>query len=363
MDELTIVSEQLPPLGEVGAQWREFDRLGTHDFFATWAWVGTWLRALPFSVKPRLLRAMKGDELVGLATLTLTTSKLHGVLPVSQAWLNASGDADLDQLTIEHNGFSSAHIRADELLQALVKSFVEGQIPADELVLPGLADLGPPQLGLIDAGNLVPGFRSPLDALDADHGIEQLLSSNARRQLRRSLRAAERFGPVSVQVAPDLTTALQFFADLKTLHIRWWERRRRRHAFSTPFFEQFHRALIANAFSDRFVEILRVTAGDRILGYLYNFRRNGKVTSYQSGFSDTFPDLRPGYVCHALAMSHYAKSGMIAYDFLAGDNQLKRSFGVQCYQLGWHRLRRKTITFQIEAGARKIAAGLRKRRN
>jgi CelD/BcsL family acetyltransferase involved in cellulose biosynthesis len=363
MDELTIVSEQLPPLDEVGLQWREFDRLGTHGFFATWTWVGTWLRALPYSVKPRLLRAMKGDELVGLATLTLANSKLHGVIPLSQAWLNASGDAGLDQLTIEHNGFSSAHIPADELLQALVKSFDEGQIPADELVLPGIASLVPPQLRLIDAGTLVPGFRAPLDALDASHGIEQLLSSNARQQLRRSLRAAERFGPISVEVAPDLTTALQFFADLKTLHVRWWERRRRRHAFSTPFFEEFHRALIVNAFDNRSIEILRVSAGDRVLGYLYNFRRNGKITSYQSGFPDTFPDLRPGYICHALAMSHYANSGMIYYDFLGGSNQLKRSFGVESYQLGWHRLRRKTIRFQIEAGARKIAGRLRTGRN
>jgi len=363
MKGIIIASEQLPPLDDLETLWREFDRLGAHEFFATWTWIGTWLRALPGSVKPRLLKAMQGDALVGLATLTISRCKLHGLVPISQAWLNATGDSDLDDLTIEHNGFASANLRSDDLLQALIRSFAEGHIPTDELVLPGVASLAAAQTGLIEAGKLVPGFRARLDALDADHGIEPLLSSNARQQLRRSLRAVQRIGPVSVEVGRDLSTTLEFFADLKTLHVRWWERRGRRHAFSNPFFEKFHRALIVNGFANRTIDMLRVTAGDQILGYLYNFRRNGKVSSYQSGFPDTFPDLRPGYVCHAVAMRYYASSGMAYYDFLGGSNRLKQSFGVESYELCWHRLRRKTTVFRIEARARKIAASLKRRRS
>ena len=357
MDNLVLISEELPPFDELASQWREFDRLGMHDFFVTWTWMGTWLRILPSSVKPRLVRAMKGDELVGLATLTLTDCKLHGLIPVSQAWLNATGRWDLDQVMIEHNGFACYNVGSNELLQALVKSFSEGHISTDELLLPGVAESIYCKSKLIDAGRPARAYRAPLDR---GRGIESLLSSNARQQLRRSFRAVRSIGKLSVDIAQDLSTAQQYFSDLKAMHVRWWERRGHPHAFTNAIFEKFHRTLITNGIGDQNVDLLRVTAGDQVLGYLYNFRRNGKISSYQTGFSNNFEDFRPGYICHALAMNFYANAGMTSYDFLAGSNRLKQSLGIQSYEVGWHQLRRKTVMFQIEAAARTIVATLKK---
>jgi CelD/BcsL family acetyltransferase involved in cellulose biosynthesis len=99
---------------------------------------------------------------------------------------------------------------------------------------------------------------------------------------------------------------------------------------------------------------MRVSAGDRAIGYLYNFVRNGTVSSYQSGFDDADTRLRPGYVCHALAIAHYAAAGMLEYDFLAGANALKQSYGSESYDLYWTRIRGSKFAVQIEGMMRKI---------
>lgn len=100
--------------------------------------------------------------------------------------------------------------------------------------------------------------------------------------------------------------------------------------------------------------MLRISAGDRTIGYLYNFIRNGTVSSYQSGFDDSVRGERPGYVCHALAISHYAAAGVQHYDFLAEPNRLKQSFGSERYELYWASVRRPTLSFRAHEVARKM---------
>jgi CelD/BcsL family acetyltransferase involved in cellulose biosynthesis len=199
--------------------------------------------------------------------------------------------------------------------------------------------------GPLDRERVSPAFRAPLAG--AREGIEPLISRNARQQLRRAVRAWERLGPLSVEVAGDARTALAYFERMKELHVRSWTRRGRAHAFSHPFFEIFHRALIVDAFDD--VDLMRISAGAHVLGYLYNFRRHGTVSTYQSGFDDAMPEQRPGYVCHALAMAHYAAQGMARYDFLAGTNRLKQSYGPEHYAMHWQRLRKPHAAFRAEA--------------
>jgi hypothetical protein len=39
---------------------------------------------------------------------------------------------------------------------------------------------------------------------------------------------------------------------------------------------------------------------------------------------------------------------MKAYDFLAGSNRLKASFGIETYEMCWRRYRRPTASFRLE---------------
>jgi CelD/BcsL family acetyltransferase involved in cellulose biosynthesis len=349
--EFTI--EPLPPLEALGNTWKRLDAAGQHSFFVTWAWIGTWLRCLPSPPQAMLLRATEDRETVGLSVVTLKRATRRG-MPVNQAWLNATGDPAYDCITIEHNGFASAGVRVDKLWAAFRDWFVPGVPATDEFILYG-----------VDAGELAfegsvstierseYGYCVPLGNFTTLEGLMRSLSRNSRQQLRRSMRTYEREAPLSIEVARDTQTALAFFAQMKAFHVRSWTRRGRRHAFDNPFFETFHRFLIRRGMADATVELMRVSAGDRAIGYLYNFLHDGTVSNYQTGFDDADRQLRPGYVCHALALAHYAAAGMSSYDFLGGTNRLKQSFGSERYELCWYRLHKKASVFRAGIRARR----------
>jgi hypothetical protein len=72
--------------------------------------------------------------------------------------------------------------------------------------------------------------------------------------------------------------------------------------------------------------LLRIHAGDRDIGYLYNFSYRGAIMVYQSGLNYKLVDTRhnPGLTAHALAIQFSADSGFDTYDFLGGATRYKR---------------------------------------
>jgi CelD/BcsL family acetyltransferase involved in cellulose biosynthesis len=331
----TFALEQIGDVRALERLWRTLDRSGAHSFFASWTWASAILQRACGDV--RVLKAMRGGALAGIALLTLRRGWHR------RAWFNASGDRALDGVMIEHNGFALAGAEDEALWSDFVAWFAAGGLGVDELVVPGTAARGAVPDDIIAVEDCRKAFRTPLVGLGPE-GIAPHLSRNARQQLRRSLR--DFGGEVRVDVAPDTATAQEWFSGLKALHIRSWTRRGRAHAFDNGAFEPFHRTLIDTAGDS--VNLMRITADDQVLGYLYNFKRNGVVHSYQSGLADDDPALRPGYVCHALAIGHYARAGMTMYDFLAGTNRLKQSFGRETYEMCWRRYRRPTLRFRLE---------------
>lgn len=315
--------------------------------------MGTLLRLLPSA--PLVLEGRRNEAVVALAMVWPKQAMLRHLLPVRQLWLNATGEPEHDCIFIEHNGLATSE--ADPW-PALLDWFAAAD--ADEFVLPGIDQPASAAGDLIEAGRSDRAWRLPLKDV-ADRGLEALLSRNARQQLRRSQRAYD--GPLTLERASDVATALDYFAGLRELHIQSWNRRGRRHAFAAPFFEVFHRALISAGVEEGVVDLMRISSGQRVLGYLYNFRRNGSVYSYQSGFDDSDPALRPGYVCHALAIVHYATAGLAYYDFLAGSNRLKETFATEQYEMYWRHYRKPKAGFRAEAFARTAVDFLRRVRN
>ena len=123
---------------------------------------------------------------------------------------------------------------------------------------------------------------------------------------------------------------------LKALHQTSWRRRGQPGCFAAPRFESFHRDLIRARFSSGEIQLLAATAGERPIGYLYNFAHGDRVYAYQSGF-DYVADgrLKPGLVAHALAIEHATRASFATYDFMAGENGLKASFASHWTEMVW----------------------------
>ena len=72
--------------------------------------------------------------------------------------------------------------------------------------------------------------------------------------------------------------------------------------------------------------MLKISAGNHIIGCLYNLIDHGRVLYYLSGFNYLPGNIyRPGLVCHYFAIVHNATIGLSCYDFLDGEDDYKIS--------------------------------------
>ncbi len=312
---------------------------------------------------PSLLRGVAGGRTVALALLGAGVSRRRNGLVRSRGlYLNETGDAHFDALTIEHNGILAAAGCEAAVFDAALAWFAGRREEADELHFNGSL-LRPPEeavegrgLGRIET--VMPSYSVDLSQLSASGELDPVLSANARQQLRRAFRRFERAGPLQLGEATTTREALDFFAGLKMLHCASWERRSRAHAFTHAFFEPFHRLLIERSFAAGGVQLLEASVGDRVIGYLYNFRLGTRVYAYQSGFADSDRRERPGIVTHALAVRHAFRSGAGVYDLMAGRNRLKESLATRCEPVWWQTFQQPRLAFRLEHLGRRLKHAL-----
>jgi CelD/BcsL family acetyltransferase involved in cellulose biosynthesis len=189
------------------------------------------------------------------------------------------------------------------------------------------------------------------------------VGSNTRYNIRRSQKEYQRLGPITVDAAVSAEQTLEYFDRLKTWHQAYWKDKGHSGSFAIAFFEDFHRRLIRERFATGEVQLLRVLAGERVVGYLYNFVYRDRVYNYQSGFDYSVCERynRPGLVSHHAAIDYNLQQGRRAYDLMAGDSQYKRSLGTQVGELQWIVLQRPQWQFRVEHGLRSIKRWLVRR--
>lgn len=354
--EATLVD--VADLSELEHVWTDLQNQSDHSFFTSWGWIGTWLRQLPASLLPQALIVENPAGIVGLG-LIQRRRILHGqIIPSTALFLNETGDPVCDSLTIEHNGILAARGEEAHVTRACIDFLCESDLEWDELFLSGMDARGATDLATHDLPQRLrrcvkrqkPCFMADLAAL-RQTGKDYLasLSSNTRGQVRRAMRLYEETGPLRVSCAAGVAETLAYYDRMKALHTRYWETRGEPGAFAHPFIDGFHRDLIETREAHGEIQLLHVAAGEQTIGYLYNFVHAGRVYNYQSGFQyDDNPKLKPGLVCHTLAIEFNRQLGADVYDFLAGEGQQKQSLGNHSTDMVWMVLQRDRARFRVE---------------
>lgn len=243
-------------------------------------------------------------------------------------FLHESGDPALDAIFTEHNG----------ALGPLAPALAAAAPLARRIVLSGLDDTG---LAAVQGlGGLVTGLQTraaPFAALDPATPHIDRVSRNTRAQLRRSDRSYAAAGPITVERAETVDQALDWLAAMLPLHRATWAARGVHSAFLAEPVQRFHRTLIARGVPDGTVDLLRIAAGPRLIGYLFNLRGRTATHAYQSGFdyAGAAPHEKPGLTCHHAAIEAARARGVPEYDFLAGDSRYKRSLATASRDLHW----------------------------
>jgi CelD/BcsL family acetyltransferase involved in cellulose biosynthesis len=350
--DVEFSQEALPSLATLEREWRTLEARARPSFFTSWHWIGTFLAAVPPAHRPKLLRGAVRGETVGLALLGAGVIRRRGLIRSRALYLNETGDRRFDLITIEHNGLLAPAGQEAAVFDSALAWFANRGEMADELYISGsvlrLAETAVEGRGLGRREAALPSYSVDLGLLSPNGELDPVLSANARQQLRRAVRHFESYGPLQLSAAATTAEALGFFAELKALHCASWERRGKKHSFSGEFFEPFHRLLIERSFAEGATQLLRATAGDRVIGYLYNFRLGDRIYAYQSGFADADRRERPGTVTHALAIRHAFQSGARIYDFMAGRNRLKESFSTRCESMLWQVFQQPRLAFRLE---------------
>jgi CelD/BcsL family acetyltransferase involved in cellulose biosynthesis len=319
--------------------WRSLEAAAHTSFFLSWDWIDCWLDHLPSDHRPHVLRAERAGRLAGLALLIPRRRQWLG-MSTDALHLHETGDATLDALTIEHNGILAAPGLCETVMTHAVEWLLDSR-RADELHLPGIPA---PLIERIDGQRFAvrlrdrkPTYAVNLDALrEAGTPFVASLSANSRAHLRRVIRQFAALGTLRMVMAESANEALAMLDGMIPLHQSYWQGKGRAGAFANPGFVAFHRRLIARGFDQGCIQFLRCEAGPALVGYLYNFAKDGRIYSYQSGFDYTLlPRSKPGWLCHHLAIEDNLRRGMAVYDLLAGKSQFKASFAKPAESLVW----------------------------
>lgn len=355
---IEVVLVPLPALATLETAWRELEERSQGSFFTSWSWIGVWLRNLPVSVKPQLLQATQGGRIVGLGLLVRSTRQRFG-LPFCEAWhLHATGDKGQDVVMIEHNDLLVDADLANRVRPLMLAHWQAKAGRVSELHLPGLPGNGwYPQVtrdfGREDQQRTSYGV--DLAAVrDKNFDYVSLLSGHARRFIRRSLKEYQKLGEVQVEVAQSVEQGLHFLARLSELHQSRWTALGEPGAFNGEFFERFHRELVAQNLPRGEIQLLRVHAGGRDIGYLYSFVRGKRLYVYQSGFDYTVLEKhgRPGLITHTLAVEYNARQGFDMYDLMVGESRYKTTMSTVQETMTWTVLRKPALRFQLEGWVR-----------
>jgi CelD/BcsL family acetyltransferase involved in cellulose biosynthesis len=351
-------------------EWLALEHHAHASIFQSWAWIGCWLQSLPQDVQPLLVRVSNGREVIALGMVC--RAKVHGKFGKSRALLlTETGAANLDCVTIEHNGLLCDPAHAGQVIERVAAALQE-RGDWDEWVLSGVdrvttderyENLAERMGWMIHEFGQSPWYFVALNKVrGGDKNYLDWLSVNTRYQVRRAMKEFGKRGEIKIELAQSLDEALIFFERLKFFHQRYWISRGKPGAFGPDFFEVFHHRFIEDGWRTGGIQLSRVSAGEHEIGYLYNLVHEHTIYSYQSGFNyEDNAKIKPGLVSHALAIQRAITDGFDYYDLLAGDGQYKRSLATNSETMRWLRLRRPRFQFRLEALARRVREQSRER--
>lgn len=339
-----------PDRAALAQRWQALEARADAAFFLGWTWMGAWLDS--YGVSPELLAVTNGEgQDVALALVG------HAMQPrlfgrVATLSLNQSGEPAADRPYIEYNGLLLAEGHEAQASAAALNALSrrrDWRVLRLSGMTPDAALLNLPARRRICVDRS-PVYQVDLDAVRAADGdYLSLLSANTRSQIKRAIK--DRGGALPDITVGALSDIAPWIEEMAALN----QGRHADNAWDDKAFRGFVATLAARGLSDGSVQLLRFTDKGACVGLLVNFVHRGAAMNYQSAFAEPVGAKdKPGLICHAAAVGHYAGQPLARYSFLAGKDRYKQSLSTCEEQLEWWLVERFTPRLEAEALLRRV---------
>lgn len=323
-----LAIEVVDDLSTIEVAWRDLESRAVMTPYGRFDWMAPYARNMAGPVRVALLR--DAAERVALILPLAIERRLHFAIGTAAGGKHAN--VNLPVIAPELAS-SLTPQGAKELLRGLGRA-----AGVDLVTLPNVPVNWKGRPNPFAAG----GQPSPSDLWrldlveDGEGALDRSMSSDARRKLRKKLRAIEKLGPVAVLHARDAGSVdrllAAFFAQksarLRELGIA--------DAFADPATCDFVRAAaLAGLDAGRpGIEIYGLSVGDRIVavfgGVATSERFSGMFVSFEAG---PFARFSPGELIVTAVVREQARRGLKAIDFGVGEARFKRSVCDVCEPL------------------------------
>jgi CelD/BcsL family acetyltransferase involved in cellulose biosynthesis len=339
----------------VATKWQALEKKSDNSVFLSWLWVANWLDLV--TNKLFIVECQKDEKLVGLAFIVEKERKVFGLFSIKQWHLHRTGNAQQDQIWIEHNDFLLDSCVSDLVRKEMIDSICSFDLSLQEVII-GLS-----------TDDILKNFTScfyrsfsHITTLiktraysvekQTDNAkekyIHEVLSKNTRSQLARSEKLLNKLGEIDFSVITQTDEIKILIKSIAKIHIEKWGHTAEGSGFTNIIFNNFHDAMIIDD-ENNVVQIAILSLNKEPIGYLLNYVYKDQVCFYLSALT-TFDDnkIKVGLTLHSKAIQYYIDQGIYSYDFLGGDARYKSSMSNKQYNLAMHCYQRKNLLLRLE---------------
>ncbi len=352
---MTLLVEKIEDLKVAKQLFHELEPEADISCFQSWGWLEA---EMDLSGRDGVfLMATINGRVAGMALFFKRDTKRRGFVSSRVLYLNESGISDNDMF-IEYNGFIAKRGIEVMVVDAFLNYLLNSDIKFDEIVINRILSraklfdcsvVNTSKLKLRINEEWMARYVDIRELRSSGRDYIATLSKNSRGQLRRSLKKYNKLGKLHLHCAASVAEALEYFDALGKLHQKYWQAKGFTGVFARQSWVKFHKSIINRRFDFSEVQLLKISAGDNIVGYIYSLIYKRHVYMIQTGFN-YLPDkmLRPGYVCHYMAVEYNRELGADFYNFLAEDSQYKRSLSNGYDELYSISLQKNRLRFSVE---------------
>jgi CelD/BcsL family acetyltransferase involved in cellulose biosynthesis len=349
----------------LAAEWCALEARAECRFFQSWAWVRPRLEQ---STGLLLFKVRRDNIIVGLAFGGIVKEPRFRFFSEPVLHINDTGNPVHDCVMVEYNDILAergceADVR-NAFLTALINDrtqrwsrlSIRSCTPEMSEAVEKMAPLHKLKTRRISES---PAAAADLEAARKKGSFLANISSNTRQQIKRSMRIYEERGPLKIERAETIDTAMTYLDALGELHKERWIGRGTTSVFNHPTYVHLHKSIITDQLPTGGVELLKISAGENVIGYLYNFIFRKRIYFYLSGLTyENDNRVKPGFVTHALCAQDHVEHDAVEYDFMAGENRYKTSLGQPTLTMISLIVDRPTLLAFAEHWARRLSGKL-----